>query len=340
MMKSEKLNRAEITLKVYIDMNEENTSFTLPCLSQMNFHLCSPKEFLSPAGYCFEPDPELGSGYYWYYEKPGMFAIGIFDLRTKEDYILEYQQPDFISVNYYDSISAEELSPYKKFYANCIRGHVSDGTLYRARYHKNMPLKGVELSLMPGYYHDYLELRYPGEFPDAKKAFRSIDGSTDFPELTLILKQIQRFQGSGAAAELYYESKITEALSLIIERTRESQNSRDIRELTDLDIKNLEAVRSYIEDHFAYEIRSEQLASIACMGQTKLRASFKQAYGCTITEYIQNRRLTYAEYLLLKTDFNISQIAEAVGYHHSGRFSGLFKKNTGLLPDEYRKIMK
>ena len=76
------------------------------------------------------------------------------------------------------------------------------------------------------------------------------------------------------------------------------------------------------------------------MGQTKLRQSFKQAFNTTITEYIQERRIAHAEFLLLKTDFNISNVAEAVGYHHGGRFSALFKQSTGLFPEEYRKLMR
>lgn len=318
----------------------KNESLPLSCLEKMNFRLCPCKDFLSPAGYCFEPDPDVGEGYYWYYEKLGMFAVAVMDLRAKEDYIMEYQQPDFISVNYYDTISAEELSPYKRMSANCIRGHVSNGTYYRERVHKNVPVRGTELMLMPGYYHDYLEKKFPGEFPDAKSAFMSIDGCTDFPELVLLLKQIGKFQGSGAAADLYFESKVAEALSLIIDRTRHTIAPSHNKSLSFEDRVNLDSVRSYIEGHFAFDIKAEQLTAIACMGQTKLRASFKQAYGCTITEYIQDRRLSHAEYLLVKTDFNISQIAEAVGYHHAGRFSALFKKNTGFLPDEYRKLMR
>ena len=43
---------------------------------------------------------------------------------------------------------------------------------------------------------------------------------------------------------------------------------------------------------------------------------------------------------ILETDFNISQVAEAVGYHHPGRFSSLFQAHTGLYPEEYRKLLR
>ena len=306
----------------------------------MQFSPCPCRDFLCPAGLCFEPDPSLGEGYYWYYERPGMFAVSVMDLRPKIDYLLEYQQTDFISVNYYDTISAEELSPYRRLSANCIRGHVSNGELFRARYHKNMPLRGTELMLMPGFYHDYLEARYPGEFPDPKQAFLSVDGSTDFPALVLLLKQIGKFQGSGVAADLYFESKIAEAVSLIIERTKTTAPALAQKEVSQQDLVNLDAVRSYLEDHFAYNLKADQLAKIACMGQTKLRELFKRQYGCTITEYLQEKRIAHAEYLLMATDFTVSQIAQTVGYQHAGRFAALFRKNTGLFPDEYRSLMQ
>ena len=296
----------------------EGHSLPLRCLQTMGFHPCEVKANLNPMGLCFEPDPVMGEGYYWFYDEPGMFTVAQMELRTREDYIMEYQQPDFIAINYYDTISAEELSPYKRLAAHYIRGHVSEGALFRLRCHKNMPVHGLELMLMPGYYEKYLNQRCPGEFADPRSAFQSIDGCTDFPELVLVLKQIANFQGTGASARLYYEGKVAEALSLVIEHSKCQRRTPDTKSLYRQDYINLDAVKSYIDDHFAFGIKAEQLAAIACMGQTKLRSSFKQTYGSTITAYIQSRRVAFAEYLLEKTDFPIGQVAEAVGYHHGG----------------------
>jgi len=130
---------------------------------------------------------------------------------------------------------------------------------------------------MPGYYHDYLEQKYPGEFPDPKAAFLSVDGISDFPELVLLMRQIQTFQGTGIAAHLFYESKVAEAISLIIEKTKEHKGFVPSGDLTKEDLVNLDAVKCYIEDHCAFDIRTDQLTKIACMGQTKLRYSFKKA---------------------------------------------------------------
>lgn len=45
-------------------------------------------------------------------------------------------------------------------------------------------------------------------------------------------------------------------------------------------------------------------------------------------------------HLLINTDFTMGQIARMTGYTTSSRFAELFKKSTGILPIEYRKIAR
>lgn len=313
----------------------------LPCLSQWGFYPSDNPGNLNREGKYYELSSHLGEGYYWYYEREGMFALAVMDLRLKEDTVIEYKQPDFMSIAYYDTVSAEQLTTYKRLNANCVRGHVSDQQIFRVKYHKDIPIRGMELMLVPGYFCNYLNLKYPDKFPDPRAAFLNIDGSSDFPELLLLMRQIQAFQGVGATAHLFYESKVAEAVSLILEKTTVSKTSYQVkRELSFEDIQNLDTVKSYIADHCAFDLRIEQLAKIACMSQSKLRYCFKRCCGCTLTEYIQNKRIAQAEYMLLKTDLQINQIAKAVGYNHAVHFSSLFQKSTGLLPEEYRHLMR
>ena len=59
-----------------------------------------------------------------------------------------------------------------------------------------------------------------------------------------------------------------------------------------------------------------------------------------IAKHIQWRRMSQAEHLLIDTDFTMGQIAQMIGYSTSSRFAELFKKSTGILPIEYRKIAR
>ncbi|WP_243154515.1 helix-turn-helix domain-containing protein [Clostridium sporogenes] len=82
------------------------------------------------------------------------------------------------------------------------------------------------------------------------------------------------------------------------------------------------------------------MCKIACMGNTKFKKSFKELYKCTATEYIQHRRMSQAEHLLVDTDLTIGLVSKIVGYKSASRFSELFKKSTGLCPVEYRHLSK
>ena len=168
------------------------------------------------------------------------------------------------------------------------------------------------------------------------EAFRKIDQTTDFPEMSRLLSELQNYRGDGMAAKLFYESKVAEALSLVVEYQKKGPAVSS--KLSAQDLERIQTVAAYLSDHYAAETPMERLTQIACMGTTKLKSSFKKVYNCTITEYIQQRRMSQAEYLLTSTGLSIGQIAQTVGYSTSSRFAELFRKSTGLLPGEFRKV--
>lgn len=138
---------------------------------------------------------------------------------------------------------------------------------------------------------------------------------------------------------MFYEAKVTEAIALVVDGWK-AQSKRQGRTPSAADLAGLQNVVSYIADHYAFDTPLERLASIACMSESKLKSCFKRQLGCSVTQYIQGRRMSQAEHLLIDTDFTMGQIAQMIGYTTSSRFAELFKKSTGLLPNEYRKIVK
>ena len=84
---------------------------------------------------------------------------------------------------------------------------------------------------------------------------------------------------------------------------------------------------------------ADELARIACMGQTKLRRTFKQACGCTIVEYRQRLRCAKAAELLAAGDAPVAQVAAAVGYRPE-RLAELFARTHHTTPSAYRAAMR
>ncbi|GAA0076788.1 AraC family transcriptional regulator [Clostridium sp. CTA-5] len=313
-----------------IDMRE-------PYLLENGFKNEKNNKLFNEEGLCYHFDPEIGDGWYWIYTHENLFSITIHDFVVYKDTFINCTMPEYLGIIYYESISGEELNPYKRLNAGCINGYFNSKKGYQALIHKNIPIKSIGIDITPEYYEEYLKRKYSDEYINPSSAFLSIDETTEFPEMVLLLHQIKNYRGTGMPAKLFYEGKVAEAVSLIVERNTHLK-SKVQNKISNEDLQHLNTVTAYINDHYAFDIHQERLCKIACMGATKLKSTFKKVYKCTITEYIQQRRMGHAEHLLSNTDLNIQQVAQIVGYNSASRFSTLFKKSTGLLPYEYQKL--
>ena len=68
-------------------------------------------------GQCWTLSPEVGEGSYWIYAKKDLYDIKIHDFLFYEDCFLEFPMPECLSITQYESISGEELSPYRRLSA-------------------------------------------------------------------------------------------------------------------------------------------------------------------------------------------------------------------------------
>ncbi len=310
-----------------------------PLLEQHDFQPIICPEKFSPAGQCWEIIPTVGSGYYWVYAKQDLFDIKIHDFCFHDDFCLDLEIPECINIQRYDSISGEELDPYRRLSAGDIQTIVGGKQRYRALIHKRIPIHAIGIEILPAYYEDFLKKQYPDDYFNLPAAFQSVNQATDFPAMSRLLFEIENYHGEGMAAALFYEAKVAEAIALVVDAWKRQSKQRE-HPLSAEDQTGLQNVVSYIADHYAFDIPLERLASIACMSKSKLKGCFKRQFGCTVTQYIQGRRMSQAEHLLIDTDFTMGQIAQMIGYTTSSRFAELFKKSTGILPIEYRKIAR
>lgn len=293
----------------------------------------------SPAGKLYLAPKEVACGYYWVYGEKNLFDIKIHDFYFFEDSFISLDTPECLSITYYDSVSGEELTPYRRLTAGCVKTFHGGHETYKAMIHRNIPIRSVGIEVFPAYYETYLRESYPDDYLPPHEAFSRIGQTLDFPEMSQLLRQVWAYKGEGISAKLFYEAKVAEAVSLVYEREKKCKKDPHAR-ISGQDMDALSSVTAYINDHFNTELPLATLARIACMGTTKLKTSFKRIYHCTISEYIQQRRMSHAEMLLTSTELAINQVASAVGYSNAGRFAASFKNNTGLFPAEYRKMSR
>lgn len=96
-------------------------------------------------------------------------------------------------------------------------------------------------------------------------------------------------------------------------------------------------VTDYIHSHLQEQIYITELAEQVYLNEQYLARLFKKTLGLSILEYITRERLKLARELLLTTDYPINRVADSVGYDNYSYFTRLFKRETGMTPQEYRQ---
>ncbi len=97
----------------------------------------------------------------------------------------------------------------------------------------------------------------------------------------------------------------------------------------------------FIDEHYSEEsISLDRVAKTANVSPNYFSTVFSQEVGQTFIEYLTNKRIDEAKRMLKHTKMRSSEIATAIGYKDPHYFSYVFKKVSGLTPNEFRRGCK
>lgn len=82
------------------------------------------------------------------------------------------------------------------------------------------------------------------------------------------------------------------------------------------------------------------LAARQNVNASYLSSLFRRETGMTVTDYVLQRRVEYARYLLTETRLQVQTVAQRCGMSDANYFSKVFKKQVGKTPKEYRCLMQ
>lgn len=115
----------------------------------------------------------------------------------------------------------------------------------------------------------------------------------------------------------------------------------DLRENTSL--KNIDQdfisrLSVYIQNHFTDpQFQINDLCEEMQLSRSQLYRKAKSLLGENISDFIQNKRLSHAEKLLLATDTPIADIAYSSGFSSPDYFSTVFKQKYNVTPSQFRR---
>lgn len=93
------------------------------------------------------------------------------------------------------------------------------------------------------------------------------------------------------------------------------------------------------QDNFRNDL-NEDILSKFNYTKEHIRRSFKKYIGVSIVDYWNKQKIDYAEYLLVNSDYQISEICEIIGIDNISYFYRLYKAQFGETPKNIRKRSK
>lgn len=100
------------------------------------------------------------------------------------------------------------------------------------------------------------------------------------------------------------------------------------------------ALSNYINEKYATDISAAKLADMLGLSVTEFTKRFKQFNGTDLTDFLNQRRISYAEKLLIYPNVSTTEIATTCGYKSLSTFNRAFRSIKKISPTEYRELIR
>jgi AraC-like DNA-binding protein len=95
-------------------------------------------------------------------------------------------------------------------------------------------------------------------------------------------------------------------------------------------------IKKVMEAHYRENVSLEQLAFLTGNSLSTFKRRFKEEYQTTPGEWIRQKRLQEAQYLLRSTRKNVTQVCYEVGFENVSHFVQSFKEKFGTTPKQFQ----
>ncbi len=182
----------------------------------------------------------------------------------------------------------------------------------------------------------YLELFKTATVTLSLSQFPLIEQQDNCCSTQLLLHELVTAKVEGLQELLLLESK---ALALLLCFQKEASATDTVCDSCKFLSKPLEKEKFYTAREILLNQLNEpptipELAMKIGINQCYLKKGFKELFGSTVYDFVQEQRMLKARLLLTTTDLSIAQVAAEIGFTSSGNFSTAFKRITGVFPSE------
>jgi len=154
-------------------------------------------------------------------------------------------------------------------------------------------------------------------------------------EITGLINKLMRVCSSADRAKnIFADLNLKELLIRLVQ----SQHLEQVKTLAPRENNKgrLEFVLHYIHEHLTSKILINDVCRKSYLSRNAFFKWFKEQFGITPVDYINNERIKLAKQLLAEDRYNISQVSAYCGFNDLNYFVRLFKKTEGITPGAYK----
>ena len=287
-------------------------------------------------GTYYKINPKYGTGFQWTSEVHHDFIVTASQIRFNQEVMVSGDIGTGYVLDLYISAAGDEFYPYQNISPNTLRCY-EPSEKYKAIYHTQIPLKAITLQFDQDFIDTYLR-DISGDMEVSFSEFFKEKGKFCLPDVSHAMKNLYEYLISPEASRITVEAKIYEIVSLLASHLKKNKLAAiNVPSVSTADMQALEELTHYMDEHYSFNITLQTLSTIACMSESKMKKLFKSVYNMSITEYIQRKRISVAEHMLIQTDLTIAEISRIVGYSNPSRLIEIFKRYYGFTPSKYRE---
>ncbi|MEK3883117.1 AraC family transcriptional regulator [Paenibacillus sp. PL2-23] len=216
---------------------------------------------------------------------------------------------------------------------------IGDSELHRDRGSKDLDYIVLQFDLEQ--FFDHSSIPYIRYFSDSQLPLSR--ANYIFKENEAIKAQaascIEGILQEASRKETGYELAVSILIKQILLLLLRGDTRKLLVEQDNFDKIRLKPVLDYVENHLNDRILVEEVCKIANMSYYYFVKYFKKTVGLSFTEYVNYRKVKWAERILLTKDLSISEVGERIGMPNMAHFYKMFKKYNDCSPKQFQRKM-
>ena len=96
---------------------------------------------------------------------------------------------------------------------------------------------------------------------------------------------------------------------------------------------------NYIKENLSEKIAVDTLSKKVYLSRNVFFKWFKEQFGLSSVEYINNERIKLSKKLLAETNNNLQSVSDICGFSDVNYFTRVFKQVEGITPKAYQSLL-